>query len=534
MTDMTDLKGRIAMVTGASQEFGLAISKAFALAGAHVAALDETSEAAKSAADAIVRSLSTEPQQAGDDVASVVPVSADMSSVSSIEEAVRTVEKRFGRIDILVNASETAPTASFLETDRKMWERTIDHNMRASFFCARTAMRSMVSRGAGRIINLSSVNAHQGFARTSAYSASKAGLEAFSRVLAVEGGEAGVLTNNVVAGPIGGAGTQGLSADEEDAFRGQRIPLKRFGKGSDVANACLFFASPDTTWSTGASIRVDGGLLGAGRLPGSLEGLGVPEATQAPEKSVPETDRVAVVTGAGQGLGRQVAERFAQSGLAVVVVDWKGAEAVAEQMSSDGYEVMPYTLDVRDESAVNDMVDKAVERYGHIDVLGNIAAWRSRAYAVEETGENWDKIVSICATGYFIVGQAVARKMVESGRGGRIVNVSSTATFMGLDRTSSYAAAKGAVDGLTRVMAVELAPYGITANVIAPGNIRSKAGVTTSFDLAKVLARTPVGHSSYPDDIAVAIEFLASPAARYVTGQLFAVDGGYSAYGAGP
>jgi len=246
-------------------------------------------------------------------------------------------------------------------------------------------------------------------------------------------------------------------------------------------------------------------------------------------------EQVAIVTGGARGIGRAIAERFAEAGAHVCVADRDrvGAERVAHALSASGAEAIGVAVDISDRAQIDDMIDVVAQRLGGLDVLVNNAAHARYDFAVDLDDEAWDYTVGVTLTGTFTCAQRAARRMI-TGRGGRIVNITSMAAHVALARTVAYASSKAAVEAMTRVMAIELAEYGVQVNAIAPGPVDTEFSreVVSEAGRAQRLSRLPSGRLGTPEDVAAAAVFLASPAAEWITGAVLAVDGGYTIAGA--
>jgi len=231
---------------------------------------------------------------------------------------------------------------------------------------------------------------------------------------------------------------------------------------------------------------------------------------------------VAVVTGGAAGLGKVVAEAFANVGARVAIFD-------PAATGNDGYKV-----DVSDEAQVKAAFAEVVARHGRIDVLFNNAGIAIRRPTAELTVDEWNKVVAVNMTGVFLCAREAARHMLAGGRGGRIVNTASIMGFSGggLYPNISYQSTKGAVVNMTRALAVEWAKQGIRVNAIAPTWIRTALtrGITESPELVRrIEAMTPMGRLGEPEDIVGAVLFLSTAASALVTGHVLAVDGGFLA-----
>ena len=244
--------------------------------------------------------------------------------------------------------------------------------------------------------------------------------------------------------------------------------------------------------------------------------------------------KVAVVTGGGGGLGSLAACAFAAAGADVVVVGRTAAslQAAADAVRSIGRRAAAIVADVTRSADVNRMVEQAVGAFGRVDILLNNAGVTSPKTVVELTDEDWHRIMDTSATGAFYCARAVAPVMMRQ-REGAIISMGSILSARGMAKRTAYSAAKAAVMNLTRALALELGPHGIRVNAIAPTVIVTDLNrelVRTQPQLYQaVLDRTPLGRLGEPEDIAGALVFLASPAARFITGQTLFVDGGYTA-----
>jgi 2-dehydro-3-deoxy-L-rhamnonate dehydrogenase (NAD+) len=243
--------------------------------------------------------------------------------------------------------------------------------------------------------------------------------------------------------------------------------------------------------------------------------------------------RVAVVTGAGQGIGLAVAERLAKAGSVAIVVDVDDGKARqgAQAVISRGGLAAPFVCDVSDGRRVKQTFNAILDEFGHIDVLVNNAGVGGRFAPIQaQTRADWDQVVSVDLTGVFLCCQAVIPHMIER-RYGRIINVSSLAGKEGSPDMVPYSAAKAGVIGLTKALAREVAQYGIMVNVVTPAIIETPL-LDEMPDKKKriLLERTPVGHFGRPEAVAAMVHWLASEDLTYSTGAVFDISGGRATY----
>ena len=246
--------------------------------------------------------------------------------------------------------------------------------------------------------------------------------------------------------------------------------------------------------------------------------------------------RVAIVTGGGSGIGRQMAEGLAEAGADVVLCARKPerCEQVAEELRALGVRALGLRCDVRDPAEIAAVVDRTRADLGRIDVLVNNAGTSWGAPAEDHPLEGWQKVIDVNLTGVFLFSQAAGRVMIDRG-GGKIVNVASVAAFGGappeLMDAVAYNASKGGVVAFTRDLATKWARHGITVNAIAPGWFPSDMNrMLLDAQPDAYLEHIPLGRFGGPDDLKGAVVFLASRASDFVTGQTLVVDGGQSAW----
>lgn len=243
-------------------------------------------------------------------------------------------------------------------------------------------------------------------------------------------------------------------------------------------------------------------------------------------------DKVALVTGAAQGLGRYISQGLAEAGADIIVADvnFKGAESSAKEIEKAGRKALPVEVDITIVDSIEHMVKKALEVFGKIDCLINNAGVNVHKPFTEINFEDFDFVNSVNFRGGYFVSQIVSREMIRR-KEGKIINISSAAGFLlrpGIPN-SVYAATKAAIIMLTKAMAEELAPYNIYVNAVAPGYFITplvKDRIENSTISNKILELTPLRRFGRPEEIADPVIFLASDASNFITGQTIFVDGG--------
>lgn len=244
--------------------------------------------------------------------------------------------------------------------------------------------------------------------------------------------------------------------------------------------------------------------------------------------------KVAIVTGAASGISRVILTRFAKAGARTVLVDvnddW--GETVARELGERGHEVLFSRTDVRDSAQVDATVARAVERFGRVDILVHGAGVGVHNEVVDMTDDEWDLQIDVQLRGAFLLSRAVGRRLIAQGEGGRIILIGSTAGNNARVKAAPHAASKAGEIQLVRVMALELGRHRITSNVVSPG-LTDISGITRSRQDPEYqkafITQVPLGRLAQPDEIADAVLFIASDRARFITGQVLCVDGGYSA-----
>ena len=244
-------------------------------------------------------------------------------------------------------------------------------------------------------------------------------------------------------------------------------------------------------------------------------------------------DQVIVITGAAQGIGAACAQRFAQDGAAVALwdVNDNAARALAQTLTQRGQRATAIQCDVSRKADVDAALAATLGQFGRVDALINNAGIFKAANFLDITEADWDAVLNVNLRGAFLVAQAVARTMVQGGKGGAIVHMSSVNSVLAIPNIASYNVSKGGINQLTRVMAIALAEHGIRVNAVGPGPIRTdmleESLTRMGAERAEAFIKSvPLGRMGETAEIAEAVAFLVSDAASYMTGQIVFVNGG--------
>ena len=246
--------------------------------------------------------------------------------------------------------------------------------------------------------------------------------------------------------------------------------------------------------------------------------------------------KVAIVTGARRGMGRSHALTLAKAGANVVVADisLEDCQKVVEEIKKSGGQALAVKCDVTKKTEIDEMVKKAIEQWGRVDILVNNAGICQFKPFLEITEEEWDRTLDINLKGYFLCAQAAAKEMVKQ-KSGVIVNIASIAmgqVGVGFPTLAHYCASKGGIVAMTETMALELAPFNIRVNAIAPGAIDTPMVESTKADpktMEGTLARIPLHRMGKSEEVSNLVLFLASDASSYMTGSTVVIDGGWLA-----
>ena len=251
--------------------------------------------------------------------------------------------------------------------------------------------------------------------------------------------------------------------------------------------------------------------------------------------------KIALVTGSGSGIGREIALLYARQGAYVVIADIQlaAAERVVNEITAQDGRAQAVQLDVADEAQVQAVFARVVQEHGRLDILVNNAGVSHVGNILETSLDDWERVMSVNARGVFLCAREAVRQMVaRQPQGGVLVNIASVAGMVALDRRLPYSASKGAVISLTRSIAIDFAQQHIRANAICPGTVHTpfvegflakNFPTTSDEERDKLHARQPIGRMGNPDEIAHAALYLASDEAAFVTGSSLVIDGGLTA-----
>lgn len=460
----------------------------------------------------------------------------DLSDEANILELFAQIDGVVDQVDVLLNNAAVGPTMQpTLETDMAGFEKAIRTNLYGPFVMAREAARRMPASG-GAIVNTASLAGVLGNPGRNAYAASKAALISMTKSLACEWAARKVRVTAIAPGYIR---TPMVAALEREGKANlslvrQRIPVGRLGRSDEIASVAGFLASDAARYVTGSVVVADGGWMSFNQ-PGIAHPPvdGVPAAELA-RPAADVSPRVVVVTGAGNGIGRAIAARFAANGDHVALIDRDG-EAARGAALAFGDKHLAIEADISSEQSVADAFSQIAERFGHVDIMINNAGIADLFKpAFEQDSSDLKRVMDVNLAGAFMCSKAALALM--QGRAGFILNIGSINTFLPFAPRHAYGASKAAIDILTRCFAAELGQKGIRSATLAPGYIRTP-GVAAleqsgKIDGAAIRRRIPLGDMGRPEDIAEAALFLASPGASYINGGILYVDGGWTSFGA--
>ncbi len=551
------LEGKVAVVTGAGRGIGRGIAEELAANGAKVvvndAGLSLSGESESlSPAEEVVAAI----RSAGGDA---VSITESVATFEGGERIIQTALDSFGKLDIVVAAAGILRDRMIYNMTEEEWDAVYDVHLKGTFNVVRHAAPLFRQQRGGRIITFTSESGLVGFTGQANYGAAKSGIHGFTKVVAKDLGKYGVTANSIAPraetrmvesipeNVRAKLATQGLMpADGEPSWEPR-----------DVAPFVAFLASDYSAPVNGQTFLVYGGNVVHMTLPRRVKTIfnSNPPATwepeqldaqvgpnlldfpkvSGPEKSKRLEGKVAVVTGAGRGIGRGVAKALSAQGAAVVVadvgaaLDGEGEDAtpaaqVVEEISELGGRAVASYHSVATMEGGENIVKKAIDEFGRLDIVVTAAGILRDRMLFNMSEQEWDDVMAVHLKGTFSVVQPASQIFKEQGSG-RIVTFSSVSGLYGYGGQSNYGAAKDAIAGFTRVVAKDLARSNVTANAISPGASTrmtdSIPDATRDMRKGEFLPAPEDVLTNEPDQVAPMIAWLASDAAEGVTGRIF-------------
>lgn len=555
----TSLQGKVAIVTGAGRGIGRAVAEELARNGAKVivndagVALDGAAQAGTPADETVsaIKALGGE----------AAPVIESVATWDGGQRIVEAALDTFGRIDIVVTAAGILRDRMIYNMTEQEWDDVIAVHLKGTASVVRHAAPIFRKQRGGRIITFSSESGLVGFSGQANYGAAKAAIAGFTKVLAKDLGKYGV-TSNSIAPRAETRMVESIPDSVKDNLREQGLmPAKgeQPWKAEDVAPFVAYLASDYSAPINGQVFLVYGGTVTHLSLPRRTRTIYNPNPPGRWE--LPELDRltprylvpdkkldqkagparrlegkVAVVTGAGRGIGRGVAKMLAAEGASVVVADigaaldgagndTSPAAMVVEEISELGGKAVACYQSVAQMEGGANIVKTALDTFGRLDIVVTAAGILRDRMFFNMTEQEWDDVIAVHMKGTFSVVQPASQVFKEQGGGGRIITFSSVSGLYGYGGQANYGAAKEGIAGFTRVVAKDLARYNVTANVISPGaatRMTDSVPDTARARRAGEFLSPPEGMlTSDPDDVAPMIAWLASDEAAGVTGMIF-------------
>ncbi|KAA8516256.1 hypothetical protein F0562_016549 [Nyssa sinensis] len=525
------LDGRVAIVTGASRGIGRAIALHLRSLGARIVInhASNSNQAHLLASELNASANSSHPI--------AIAVQADVSNPDQVKLLFDRAEQEFGsQAHILVNCAGVLdpkyPTLS--NTTVEDWDMTFNINTKGAFLCCREATKRLTRGGGGRIIMISTSvvgSLPPGYA---AYAASKAAVEAMTKIVAKELKGTGITANCVAPGPV--ATEMFFAGKTEEMVKTivDACPLGRLGDPNDIAQIVGFLAG-DAGERVSKSTHI---TYHQSRVMAELQQGTITQLTQIQQQSpLPLHDRVAIVTGASRGIGRAIALHLASLG-AKLVINYTSnsaqAQLVASQINSDD-SLPPRAIivqaDVSDPAQVKSLFDAAESAFNsQPHILVNSAGVLDAKYpTIPNTSiEDFDRTFSVNTRGSFLCCKEAANRLRRGG-GGRIICLTTSLVAALRPGFGAYVASKAAVEAMIKILAKELKGSGITANCVAPGPIATEMFFTgkTEEQVKKSVDECPLSRLGETKDVAPVVGFLASDAGEWVNGQVIRVNGGY-------
>jgi len=548
------LNGKVAIVTGAGRGIGRAVAEDLAAHGAKILVVDpgltlDGNVENASLADEVVDGIS----KAGGEAKS------NKLSVASFEagaEIVQDAVDSFGRLDIVVTVAGILRDRMIFNMTEDEWHDVIDVHLTGTFSIVRHAAPIFRAQKSGRIITFSSGSGLFGNPGQSNYGAAKSGIAGFTKVVGKDLGKYGVTANSIAPS----AETRMTASVPEEFKKSGSDLFKESRDPRDIAPFVTYLASDYSAPINSQIFHVSGGTINHLTLPRrkvtlfnplsngkfnqenfDLEGRGLVFGfgDKNNEGAKPLDGKVAIITGSGRGIGRGIALQLSKLGANIVVNDVgasldgsgndKGpAQSVVEEISELGGKAVASTSSVATVAGGKEIVDKAIEEFGRLDIVITPAGILRDRMIFNMTKEEWQDVIDVHLTGTFSV-VAPASKIFRKQKSGRIITFSSVSGLIGYSGQSNYGAAKDGIAGFTRVVAKELEKYGVTANAISPGaNTRMTQSIPDSTRAMRVGEFKSPDEDHFinnPDDVAPVVAWLCTDAASHINGEVIHASG---------
>ncbi|KAG1830251.1 NAD(P)-binding protein [Suillus variegatus] len=496
----------VALITGAAHGIGRAIALRLAEDGLDIAIADLKSQ--RTTLDGVADEIRAKGKRC-------LVLECDISQEDEVQRMVQATEQEFNSLDVVRALWAVKLSNCLTNTTLVDFDEVFNTNVRGTFLCLRAAAQTMIKQGrGGRIISASSVAGKKGWAFNSFYSASKSAIRSFTQALASELGSHGITVNAYAPGPVE-THLRFLIASIALQYE-TNVALRRIGTPEDIANAVSFLASKDSAYITGQTITSQD-----------------PHTMSDPASSTTLTiqPRVALITGAAQGIGRSIALRLAEDGLDIAIADLASQrtklDGVAEEVRAKGRRCIVLECNVSQEEEVQRMVQATEKEFDGLDVMVANAGRLLVKTIVDSTLTDFDSIFDTNVRGVFLCLRAAAQVMIKRGRGGKIISASSVSGKKGVALNGIYCASKAAVRSFTQAL-VKSGHYGITVNAYAPGPIDTPLRSRPLIDrnALQFQGNSALKHVGMPEDVAGLVSFLASKDSAFITGQTITIDGG--------
>ncbi|KAF2353000.1 NAD(P)-binding domain [Trinorchestia longiramus] len=507
----SSFSGRRALVTGGGSGMGRATALQLAQLGAKVFALSNV--------QADLDSLKDENPD-------IEILCVDLRDWNNTREAVKNITP----IHLLVNCAGVLTETPLTDVPEEEFNLVFDVNVKAILNVTQVVAKDLIDRNEkGNIVNIASIFGHIGYHSVSTYCASKAAVVSYTKTMAVELSPKGIRVNAVSPTFVLTNMTKVMLADgvTSPLIIG-RTPMGKIAEIKNVVDAIVYLLSEKSGMINGHSLAVDGGLLFRQYAVGSLKGSGrvLVSAFQDPITRNMDSSfsgRRALVTGGGSGMGRATALQLAQLGAKVFALS--NVQADLDSLKDENPDIEILCVDLRDWNNTRE----AVKNITPIHLLVNCAGVLGRKPLADVTEGEFNLVFDVNVKASLNVTQVVAKDLMDRNEKGNIVNVASTAGYLGHPTFSTYCASKAAVISYTKTMAVELSPKGIRVNAVGPTLVRTNMGneiLKDGFTGPLIIARTPMGKIAEIKNVVDAIVYLLSDKSDMVNGHCLVVDGG--------